>query len=266
MSVADFRARYRAAHLPQRYSGWGHFALTTSGALVAIVFAVARVEAPTLLELAVVPFSFLVANFGEYWAHRGPMHHRVRGLGVLYERHSRRHHRFYTHEAMSAESSRDFHIVLFPPVMLLFFLGALATPLGALLYFALSPNAGWLFAATAIGYFLTYEWLHLAYHLPAGALVGRLPGMRALRRLHTMHHDPRALRRCNFNITFPIADRLFGTHGGALREDPLADSLDAEEARKADPEDDIGEEDRHERKHPEVEAEGAEHPDGCSAA
>jgi sterol desaturase/sphingolipid hydroxylase (fatty acid hydroxylase superfamily) len=102
--------------------------------------------------------------------------------------------------------------------MLFFFLGALATPLGALFYFLLSPNTGWLFAATAVGYFLTYEWLHLAYHVPESSFAGRLPGMKTLRRLHTAHHQPDEMLRCNFNITFPICDWLFGTYTAGVRQ------------------------------------------------
>ncbi len=128
--VAAYRVRYRAEHIGPRYNGWLHFATTSVGSLAAIAFAVSRVRAPSRAELAAVPVFFLIANLGEYFGHRGPMHHRRRGLAILFERHTQQHHRYYTHEAMAAESPRDFQMVLFPPVMLLFFLGFLATPIG----------------------------------------------------------------------------------------------------------------------------------------
>jgi sterol desaturase/sphingolipid hydroxylase (fatty acid hydroxylase superfamily) len=209
--VAAFREQYRANEIPRGYQGWVHFALTTTGALAVIVFAVLQVRAPSAAELVTPLGSFFTANLGEYLGHRGPMHNRGR-LRILHERHSRRHHRFYTHDAMPAESSRDFHMVLFPPVMLLFFLGALAVPIGVLLFLLVSANVGWMFVATAMAYFLTYEWLHLAYHLPESSWVGRLPGLGALRRHHTLHHDQAVMGECNFNITFPICDLLFGTY------------------------------------------------------
>ena len=211
--VAAFRAAHRAAHIGPRYRGGLHLAVTSVGALAAIAVAVAMVDAPSWRELVTVPVAFVIANLGEYAGHRGPMHHRRRGLGLLYQRHIRQHHRFYTDQAMVAESRRDFQMVLFPPVMLVFFLGALATPIGLALGAALSPNVGWLFAATAVGYFLTYEWLHLAYHLPDDGWIGRRALVRVLRRHHTIHHDPARMQRVNFNITFPIADWLFGTTG-----------------------------------------------------
>jgi sterol desaturase/sphingolipid hydroxylase (fatty acid hydroxylase superfamily) len=62
-----------------------------------------------------------------------------------------------------------------------------------------------------VGYFLSYEWLHWSYHQPAGHWVHRVPGLRNPSLCHTLHHDPRFMIRHNFNITFPIFDRVFGT-------------------------------------------------------
>lgn len=210
-AVAAYRAEHRARHIGPRYRGWLHVATTTLGALAAIGFAAVMVDAPTPAELLTIPAAFVFANLGEYAGHRGPMHHRRRGLAILYERHTGQHHRFYTHDAMAAESPRDFQMVLFPPAMLIFFLGALALPIGAALHALIAPNVGWLFGATAMAYFLTYEWLHFAYHLPPEGWIGRRGLVRRLRAHHTRHHDPRRMRHTNFNITFPIADWLFGT-------------------------------------------------------
>jgi sterol desaturase/sphingolipid hydroxylase (fatty acid hydroxylase superfamily) len=102
-------------------------------------------------------------------------------------------------------------MVLFPPVMLVFFLGAVATPLGAALFLLATPNVGLLYVATAMGYFLAYEWLHFCHHLSDTSPVARLPFLRALREHHRVHHDPSRMTACNFNITFPICDAIFGT-------------------------------------------------------
>ena len=212
--VAAFRARHRAAHIGPRYRGWLHVGTTTIGSLAVIVFAIVAVDAPRWYELAALPVFFLVANFGEYFGHRGPMHHRRRGLRLLFERHAGQHHRFFTNEAMAVESSRDFQMVLFPPVMLVFFLGLLAAPIGLVVGLLFTANLGWLFVATGVSYFLTYEWLHFAYHQPEGSRVGRNPLVRRLRGLHLTHHDQRLMTRYNFNITFPIGDAVFGTYHG----------------------------------------------------
>ena len=94
----------------------------------------------------------------------------------------------------------------------LFRLGALfALPLGLFI----TPNLGLLFFAVGIAYYLTYEWLHLSYHLHPQSFIGRLSVVQILRRLHTAHHDTRLMTTQNFNITFPICDWLFGTLGKA---------------------------------------------------
>jgi hypothetical protein len=209
--VAEFRARHRAQHIGPHYSGWAHFATTSLVALAAIGFAASRVRQARPWELAMVPVFFLIANFAEYFGHKGPMHHRRAGLGEIFVRHTLQHHRFYRHDAMAAESSRDFQMVLFPPIMLVFFLGGMATPIGLLLGLLVAPNLGWLFATTGVAYFLTYEWLHWAYHQPEASWLGRRWLVRRLRRHHAIHHDLRRMTEANFNITFPIADAVFGT-------------------------------------------------------
>jgi hypothetical protein len=210
-SVAEFRETYRAAEIGPNYRGWAHFGFTTIGSLAAIIFAATRLSGVHGFEWAMFPISFLIANLGEYIMHRGPMHRPRPGLGILFERHTRQHHHFFTAETMVVEGVRDFKIVLFPPVMLVFFLGVVATPIGALLYFTISPNAGWIFALTAVSYFLSYEWLHFAYHQPEQSWIGRFPGVARLREHHRAHHDLALMGRWNFNITFPIADAVFGT-------------------------------------------------------
>jgi hypothetical protein len=202
---ASARARLRRGIGP-RYSGVLHFCFTSAVALSVIAVALSRVRSPTAIELATVPLTFLYANFVEWRAHRGPMHRRVRGLSLVHERHALQHHAFFTKETMQIDSSRDLQMVLFSPVLVVFFFGVFALPLGFALRLVFGSNVAALFVATAMGYFLLYEWLHLAYHLPL-----RIVGLERLRRHHAAHHDPHLMTRKNFNITFPICDSLFGT-------------------------------------------------------
>ena len=180
------------------------------------VLAAYAVDAP--LEWLAVPVTFLYANLVEYWGHRVPMHRPVRGLKILYRRHAGQHHRFFTNEEMTYRDSRDFKAVLFPPVMIAFFLGGFAVPMWLLLLWLATPNVAWLAVATGMAYFLNYEWLHFAYHCDPASRVGRIPGVQRLRRLHRDHHDPALMARWNFNITYPIGDWIFGTWHGRSRE------------------------------------------------
>jgi hypothetical protein len=209
--IEVFRQEYRSRHIGRHYSGLAHFAFTSGTCLAAMAFCASRLHAVQWWEWLTVPVTFLFANLVEHAGHRGPMHHPRRGLSLVFERHTRQHHRFFTPQRMEFDGSRDFKAVLFPPVLLLFFFGGFALPVGLPLALLGTPNIGWLFALTAVGYFLNYELLHFAYHTAADSWIARLPGIARLRRHHTLHHDPQLMSHYNFNISYPIADRLLGT-------------------------------------------------------
>jgi hypothetical protein len=208
-----FRIEHRAAAISPSYDGRLHFAMLNVVLIGIVTVAITQLASPSLVEWATVPVTFLIANVAEYFGHRYPMHHAMWPLEKMCHRHAGLHHRFYTHVAMSADSPRDWSTVLFPPILLFFFLGVIATPLGILIFVVASSNAGFLFVATAASYFLLYEWLHLSYHQPDDSVVGRLGIVRVLRRHHQLHHDPSKMTRVNFNITFPVCDVVFGTMG-----------------------------------------------------
>ena len=231
-AVAAYRRKYRDEQIGPRYSGVAHLLTTSIAALGGVLACALAVRSARPVEWLTVPLAFLFANLVEYGAHRGPMHHRLPIdlfiTSLLYQRHALAHHRYYTDESMAAESHRDYKMVLFPPQVVFFFIGLVALPTFFVLRAAVTPNVGYLFSATALGYFVSYEWLHLAYHLPRGSRIGRLAVIAALRRHHAAHHDPRKMQRWNFNITFPIADALFGTtfrpaSGGTSDPDRSAD-------------------------------------------
>jgi hypothetical protein len=211
-----FRRRYRQRYIGPRYSGWLHLVFTVTVSLALITFCLLQLSNSSWYQWLTVPLAFIYINLMEYWGHRGPMHRAPRGwrrrlLSGVYQRHTLRHHRFFRHDAMAFEDSRDFHAVLFPPVLVIFFLVVTVLPTGLLIAWLLGSNVGWLYGATVFGYFLNYELLHYAYHTRENSIIGRLPGMSRLRRLHTAHHNPRLMGKYNFNITYPLGDWLFGT-------------------------------------------------------
>jgi len=210
-NVARFRAQYRQDVIPTWYRGWAHLAFTFGFGGAGIAWCVAHIQSPSLLEWLMVPATFVYANLSEYWGHRTAMHHPIRGLGLVYRRHAGQHHRFFTDEAMTMEGAGDFKAVLFPALLVTFFLTVFALPAGWLIATLLSPNSAYLFVATALAYFLNYELLHLAYHLPTGHWLARIPGVARLRRLHWRHHDSTLMTSRNFNITYPLGDWLFRT-------------------------------------------------------
>lgn len=216
-SVSEARAAYRAKHIPENYSGALHLATTVTLSLGVAVFCALLLDSVRPLEWLTVPLTFLYANLAEYLGHRGPMHRKTRFLGAIFERHTLQHHSFFTDEAASFDSSRDYKAVLFPPVLLVFFIGCFAVPVGALLYFLVSPNVCFLFVLTAVLYFLNYELLHFSYHMDPQSRIGRLPFIGKLRQHHLDHHKRSLMTAYNFNITYPICDYFFGTLYGKSR-------------------------------------------------
>jgi hypothetical protein len=209
--VGEYRSEYRSQHIGHSYRGPLHFGFTITVCIVVIGLAIAGLENVMPWEWAAIPVTFLYANLVEYFGHKGPMHHPRPGLRIIYERHVRQHHRFFRDDAMAFEGSSDFKAVLFPPVLIVFYLVGFALPAGLLVAWLLSINVALLFVATAVAYFLNYEVLHFAYHTDDRSWLSRLPMMSRLRRLHTFHHRPELMQDYNFNITYPIGDWMFGT-------------------------------------------------------
>ena len=210
-SVAQAREAFRQRRISPRYSGPLHLATTISiGAVIALT-SIVMLEDVRPVEWLTIPLTFLYANLSEYLGHRGPMHHRTRFLAGIFQRHTVEHHSFFTNEAATFETTKDYRAVLFPPILLIFFFGVFAAPVGAVLFYLVSPNVCFLYVLTAILYFLNYELLHFAYHNDPDSWIGRLPFMSSLRKHHVAHHDKRLMTQYNFNITYPIFDLVFGT-------------------------------------------------------
>ncbi|HEX9853179.1 MAG TPA: sterol desaturase family protein [Woeseiaceae bacterium] len=210
-AINEARAAFRERRVGPGYSGPRHLATTTTVSLGVALLCAFTLDDVRPLEWLTIPLTFVYANLSEYLGHRGPMHHRKRFLGAVFQRHSIEHHAFFTDEAATFDSSRDYKAVLFPPVLLLFFIGCFAAPIGTILYFLVSSNVAFLFVLTSVLYFLNYELLHFAYHSEPQSWIGHLPLMHRLRRHHIHHHNKQLMTRYNFNITYPLCDYLFGT-------------------------------------------------------
>jgi hypothetical protein len=83
--------------------------------------------------------------------------------------------------------------------------------MAAVLGLLLTPNVGWLFMCVTTGMYLIYEFMHFCCHVDESWFVRHCPFVNTLRRHHTAHHNARLMMEVNMNLTFPIADWLFGT-------------------------------------------------------
>lgn len=210
-SLREFRTEYRARVIGPLYNGFVHLAFVVFGSSAVIGVALSLVRDPTWLDWLCLPVTFVLANVVEYLGHRGPMHHWFRGMGLMFYRHTHEHHQFFTDEWMTCRNQKDFKIVLFPAVMLFFYLGVVAFPIGILLYLFHTRNTAYFYVAMATFYFMSYEVLHFCYHLDDDVWIAKLPVIRALRRHHRVHHRLNLMLKYNFNITWPISDFFFRT-------------------------------------------------------
>lgn len=209
---AQARERRRAeiaARIPRGYSPALHLAVPTGLGALALGAALVLVDHVEPVELLAIPVTLLLALAFEWWAHRRVLHARAPLLGVLRERHELEHHLAFTADDMGLRSARELWLVLTPPasVVILF---VLLLSLAAAASLLVSRDAALLGLATAMAFFVSYEWMHLAYHLPEGT-ARWIPGLARLREHHRRHHDPRLMKRWNFNVTVPVFDVLRGT-------------------------------------------------------
>jgi sterol desaturase/sphingolipid hydroxylase (fatty acid hydroxylase superfamily) len=208
----DREARRSAilARIPASYSPVRHVVVPAAFGLAVLLAAVAGVSEVRAWELAVAPLTF-VAGLGFEWRlHKTVLHQRRRGLGELYVRHELSHHVVFVDDDMTVRSRREWGLVLMPTFAIVAAF-ALVVPFALALWQLGSANAALVFVATAMCFFLFYEWMHLAYHLSPTSPIGRLRPVRVLRELHRRHHDPSNMKRWNFNVTIPLFDWLHGT-------------------------------------------------------
>lgn len=217
------RAERRAqmvARRPARYSPAVHLAIPSCIGLGVFVTALLRLKLNELqpIELLTVPVTLLAAFGFEWRAHKDMLHRRLPPLGLLYERHELEHHVIFTDRDMAMRSQQEWWFVLMPPyaIVLIFFI--LVLPLAIGIERFASTNIAMLVTATSMVFFLSYEWLHLAYHLPADHPISHWGWIGTLREHHRRHHEPRLMKRWNFNVTVPVFDWLHGTIWSAERE------------------------------------------------
>jgi len=198
------------AEAPSWYNPWVHVAVPSMFGIGIIAAALALLEHPVGWQWLTVPIVYLITNMNEWYIHRDLLHHRFPLAPVLYDRHTPQHHMIYVTDDMAIRDWREFHLVLIPAYgLFLIFVNLL--PITALLWWLLSRDVALLYTATAMGYAVSYEWLHLSYHLPRESRIGQLGIIRRLRNHHAVHHDPRLMQRWNFNVTIPFWDWVQGT-------------------------------------------------------
>lgn len=213
VSVEEARERRREAilsHIPDWYSPKLHLAVPTLVCLSLMVAAISLLRDLRPVELLTIPITIFVGFGFEWRAHKYVLHTRQPLLEIIYDRHELMHHIIYTYDNMAMRSPRELWLILMPAyaAVLVF---AMILPIAVLVSWLFGWNIGLLVVISSMAFFLSYEWLHMAYHLPADSAVGRLRIITFLRQQHRRHHDPRLMKRWNFNVTVPVFDAILGT-------------------------------------------------------
>jgi sterol desaturase/sphingolipid hydroxylase (fatty acid hydroxylase superfamily) len=200
--------------IPKNYSPIQHVLGIVVAAMAGITFVLVR-NAPHVrpIDLVAVPLTLAFATLLEYVAHRWLMHVPRPNFRLAWEAHTGRHHHFYVEESATWEQLSDIWLILFSAIDVVVLVAIVAGPY-ALLRLVLPTGAWALVVATSCAFFLSYELLHLTYHLPAEhpLLRNRIAGrwLTAMRAHHLRHHRLSDMD-ANFGVTTRLWDRVFDT-------------------------------------------------------
>ncbi len=207
----NYRQIYRE-RIATWYNGWVHVAVIYTIGIAALYVYISNITDLRWWEWLIVPVAFLGGNIFEWWIHRYVMHRpqKWKGAKAIYTRHTLMHHQFFTDSEMRFAGQHDWRVTFFPPYALIVFI-LITIPAALLLGWLVSPNVGWLLMCTTTSIYLIYEFMHFCCHVDENWFVRNCPFVNTIRRHHTAHHNQSIMMERNMNLTFPIADWLFGT-------------------------------------------------------
>lgn len=209
--VARFRKKFIAEN-PIWYSGVLHYLFNGILLIGSTTFFFYQITDLKPIELLAIPVLLIAGNLSVYLIHRYPLHRKYRGIkDETYGQHTLIHHRFYTNEHYQVAEGEDSHSFLFPPVVVLLFCAIFLPILYFIFSLFLPHNFLFLSLGMSSSYFILYEIVHYASHLPEGHIVLKIGHFRRMRQHHLDHHNPRMMDKYNFNIVFPLFDHVFGT-------------------------------------------------------
>ena len=160
-----------------------------------------------------IPLGLVLGNFIEYVVHRFPMHRPKMFLSkLLFRRHAGDHHRAFDISFMEITDPRDYALVMLPIKRAVTFMFLVFGLVGGLSIFT-GPAFAMMLGMSLGVYFAIEEMLHLSFHFKSTWEGDKWwnKALRKLGRAHRLHHELKLMTRANFNIAFPIFDKLFGT-------------------------------------------------------
>ncbi|MCX4240459.1 sterol desaturase family protein [Paraliomyxa miuraensis] len=209
-TLAERRAVWRRLRAPG-YRGSTRIAQVMAVTLVPAVLALWHAGPWGWKALGAAVGAVLVGASVVYFSHRFPMHHPMRGLGLLYDLHTRCHHMVFREGQTEIESIDDVDMVMMPWREAAAIGWVLAPLLTVPWWLVLGTEAALVYYAVAVLYYLAYELVHLASHLRVGGPLDRVPVLGWLLRHHRRHHAWAVMHHGNFSMLIPLWDWLLGT-------------------------------------------------------
>ena len=207
----NYRQVYRE-RIATWYNGWLHVAVIYTIGVAAMFVYISHINNPVWWEWLTIPVVFLICNLFEWYLHRHIMHRpqKWKGFRAIYTRHTLMHHQFFTDKEIRFAGPHDWRVTFFPPYALIVFI-LISIPAALLMAWLISPNVAWFLMCTTTSIYLIYEFMHFCCHVDEGWFVRNCPFVNTIRRHHMAHHNQFIMMERNMNLTFPIADWLFGT-------------------------------------------------------
>ena len=207
----EFRKYFRSQVIPSYYSGLLHLLFSGTVLIGGSIFCLKHLNNVSNSEWLLVPIMILVGNLAIYCIHKYPLHRRIPLMKFAYKIHTLDHHSFFTEDNLVYDSMRDFYILLFPPFVVIF-VGFFVGPLFGFIVAKLwSTNAGLLVCFGHYIYFVLYEIFHYVSHLPKDHFVMKFYPFAYMREHHKRHHTMSLMSHYNFNVVFPLCDKIFGS-------------------------------------------------------
>merc|ERR1711957_67717 len=224
--MGEYRQTVRP-RLPKSYDGQKHLATLLCASTMGIIVPLIWLNNPSwMLVLTVVPICLLYANFVEYIMHRYVAHvikWTSDPLKTFRKYHAIVHHSFFCDDEWTIDSTKDIFFVLFPGWIYILWAVMGMTPI-FMLNFILGSTEGfassdtvrnaWLLASSTGSFvLLQYEFLHSFNHraLP-GFIQTAMEAWPIFQRVQAHHRLHHLIGKCNFCITWPLSDIVFGTY------------------------------------------------------
>lgn len=204
-----FRKSYRGAISP-KYNGYAHMVFVVVAGVGFISYKIGGINEFGWIHFISILATVVAWNFVEYFIHIKLGHQKRKLAAMFYKRHTGDHHSFFTEKRLVPMNHRDWRVTLFP-AWLVVVTAVIATGIGLSVGYFLGEGIGDSAAAGLMIGYLAYEFFHFCDHLPQNHFLVKLPWIGHMRHLHKLHHRRDLMHTKNFNLTFPLADWLFGT-------------------------------------------------------